>query len=137
MSVPEKYSFVKSLKKAALFEWNYTVLSHKAIFYLVTGQMSPKNLSGPVGIVKMSGDAAKQGAAALIFLAAILSTGLAVFNLLPFPALDGGHLIFCPGADEYAQRKRNEHIKYALPGKQKYGTPHRHAEYKDAQKHHN
>ncbi len=94
VTVSEQYSFAEAIQKAAVFEWNYTVLSHKAIFYLITGQMSPKNLAGPVGIVKMSGEAAKQGAAALIFLAAILSTGLAVFNLLPFPALDGGHLVF-------------------------------------------
>lgn len=94
VAVREQYSFGEAIVKAAIFEWNYTVLSHKAIFYLATGQMSPKNLSGPIGIVKMSGDAAKQGIAALIFLAGILSTALAVFNLLPFPALDGGHLVF-------------------------------------------
>ena len=94
VTIAEKYGFGEAIRKAAAFEWNYTLMSHKAIFYLLTGQMSPKNLSGPVGIVKMSGEAAKQGASALIFLAAILSTGLAVFNLLPFPALDGGHLVF-------------------------------------------
>lgn len=94
VTIPEQYGLGEAFQKAVAFEWNYTVLSHKAIFYLLTGQMSAKNLSGPIGIVKMSGDAAKQGAAALIFLAAILSTGLAVFNLLPFPALDGGHLVF-------------------------------------------
>lgn len=94
ITVSEQYGFAEAVQKAALFEWNYTLMSHKAIFYLLTGQMSAKNLSGPVGIVKMSGEAAKQGASALIFLAAILSTGLAVFNLLPFPALDGGHLVF-------------------------------------------
>lgn len=94
VTVTEQYGVLQAIRKAAVFEWNYTVMSHKAIFYLITGQMSPKNLSGPVGIVKMSGDAAKQGIASLIFLAAILSTGLAVFNLLPFPALDGGHLVF-------------------------------------------
>ncbi len=94
VTIPEQYSLGEAIQRAAVFEWNYTVMSHKAIFYLITGQMSAKNLSGPVGIVKMSGDAAKQGASALIFLAAILSTGLAVFNLLPFPALDGGHLVF-------------------------------------------
>lgn len=94
VTLKEQYSFGEALKEAAVFEWNYTVLTHKAIFYLLTGQMSPKNLAGPVGIVKMSGDAAKQGITQIIFLAAILSIGLAVFNLLPFPALDGGHLVF-------------------------------------------
>ncbi|HCM41821.1 MAG TPA: M50 family metallopeptidase [Candidatus Omnitrophota bacterium] len=94
VAVREQYGLGEAITKAAVFEWNYVVLTHKAIFYLVTGQMSPKNLAGPVGIVKMSGEAAKQGWTQLIFLAAILSIGLGVFNLLPFPALDGGHLVF-------------------------------------------
>ncbi len=94
VTIHEQYQLGEAFTHALLFELNYAVMSHRAIFYLATGQMSPKNLSGPVGIVKMSGDAAKQGVLAIIFLAAILSTGLAVFNLLPFPALDGGHLVF-------------------------------------------
>jgi len=94
VAVREQYGLGEAIMKAAVFEWNYIVLTHKAIFYLVTGQMSAKNLAGPVGIVKMSGEAAKQGWTQLIFLAAILSIALGVFNLLPFPALDGGHLVF-------------------------------------------
>jgi regulator of sigma E protease len=94
VTVREQYGLGEALGRALIFEWNYTVLTHKAIFYLLTGQMSPKSLAGPVGIVKMSGEAAKQGWTQLLFLAAILSIGLAVFNLLPFPALDGGHLVF-------------------------------------------
>lgn len=94
VTIKEQYGLGEAFVKAATFEWNYIVLTHKAIFYLVTGQMSAKNLAGPIGIVKMSGDAAKQGWTQLIFLAAILSIGLGVFNLLPFPALDGGHLVF-------------------------------------------
>jgi regulator of sigma E protease len=70
------------------------VLTHKALFYLITGQISPKNLMGPLGIIQISGQAAKAGLAALLQLLAVLSISLAVINLLPLPALDGGHLVF-------------------------------------------
>ena len=52
------------------------------------------NVSGPVGIAKIVGDQAREGSMTNVFaLAAILSINLAVFNLLPFPALDGGRII--------------------------------------------
>ena len=49
---------------------------------------------GPLGIIQISGQAAKAGIAAILQLLAILSVSLAVINLFPFPALDGGHLVF-------------------------------------------
>lgn len=52
------------------------------------------NIAGPVGIVGMVGDAADFGLAALLTFTAIISLNLAVINLLPFPALDGGRLMF-------------------------------------------
>ncbi len=51
-------------------------------------------LSGPIGIAKFSGDAAEEGAFALIRLVAFLSTAVGLFNLFPIPILDGGHLMF-------------------------------------------
>ncbi len=92
--VTERYGPVQSLAKAWEVERFHTVLTHKALFYLMTGQVSPKNLMGPLGIIQISGQAAKAGIAALLQLLAILSVSLAVINLLPFPALDGGHLVF-------------------------------------------
>ena len=92
--VAERYGPVTALAKAWELETFHTVLTHKALFYLMTGQVSPKNLMGPLGIIQVSGQAAKAGIAALLQLLAILSVSLAVINLLPFPALDGGHLVF-------------------------------------------
>jgi regulator of sigma E protease len=92
--VQERYAVFPALKKAWDLEVFYTVLTHKALFYLVTGQLSPKNLMGPLGIIQMSGQAAQAGIVVLLQLLAILSVSLAVINLLPFPALDGGHLVF-------------------------------------------
>jgi len=92
--VSERYGPLTSLRKAWDLEIFHTVLTHKALFYLITGQISPKNLMGPLGIIQISGQAAKAGIAALLQLLAILSVSLAVINLFPLPALDGGHLVF-------------------------------------------
>jgi regulator of sigma E protease len=62
---------------------------------LVMGEISPKNLSGPVTIAKMAGDTARAGADNFIRFIAILSIMLGVMNLLPIPVLDGGHLVYC------------------------------------------
>lgn len=90
----ERYSLLPALGKAWELEVFHTVLTHKALYYLFTGQISPKNLVGPLGIIQISGQAARAGIATLLQLLAILSVSLAVINLFPFPALDGGHLIF-------------------------------------------
>ncbi len=92
--VTERYTPFPALAKAWELEVFHTVLTHKALFYLATGQLSPKNLMGPLGIIQISGQAAQAGIAALLQLLAILSVSLAVINLLPLPALDGGHLVF-------------------------------------------
>jgi regulator of sigma E protease len=92
--IVEKYAAVPALKQAWDLEVFHTVVTHKALFYLITGQLSPKNLMGPLGIMQISGQAAQAGIAAILQLLAILSVSLAVINLLPFPALDGGHLVF-------------------------------------------
>ena len=92
--VSERYDPLPALKRAWDLEVSQIVLTHKALFYLITGQVSPKHLMGPLGIIQISGQAAKAGIAAILQLLAILSVSLAVINLFPFPALDGGHLVF-------------------------------------------
>ncbi len=61
---------------------------------LVTGRLAINNLSGPVGIVTAIGTATGAGVEQLLMLAALITVNLGVFNLLPFPALDGGRLVF-------------------------------------------
>jgi regulator of sigma E protease len=62
---------------------------------LLIGELSAKNLSGPITIAKMAGDTAKAGLENFIRFVAILSIMLGVMNLLPIPVLDGGHLVYC------------------------------------------
>ncbi|MEG0068768.1 M50 family metallopeptidase [Cetobacterium sp.] len=62
---------------------------------LVTGKVKAKDISGPVGIVKVVGEASRNGSSGiLVWLLVILSINVGIFNLLPFPALDGGRIIF-------------------------------------------
>lgn len=66
----------------------------EVIGQLFTGEVSTKSLTGPVGIVYIVGDTAKMGITYLAQLTALISLNLAIVNLLPFPALDGGRLLF-------------------------------------------
>lgn len=61
---------------------------------LLTGQVSIKMVSGPVGIAKMAGEVAREGFNMLMSFMALLSVNLAILNVLPVPILDGGHLLF-------------------------------------------
>lgn len=90
----EQYPFLKAMEKAGETVVFQTALTYKAIYYICTRRLSPKNLIGPLGIIQLSGQAAKAGIVTLLQLMAILSVSLAAINLFPFPALDGGHLIF-------------------------------------------
>lgn len=61
---------------------------------LLTGDIAATELTGPVGIVYLVGDSAKMGLNYVMYLTALISLNLAIINLLPFPALDGGRLLF-------------------------------------------
>lgn len=80
---------------AQSWKWNVdnATLIFKTLEGIVERRMSPKSLSGPIGIAKLSGDAAREGAAPFISLMAAISLNLAVVNLLPIPVLDGGGIL--------------------------------------------
>ena len=90
----ERYGFLQSLSRAWETEVFLTTMTHKAIYFLILGKVSMKNISGPIGIMTMTGSAAKLGLPYVLQLMATLSVSLAVINLLPVPALDGGHFLF-------------------------------------------
>ena len=74
--------------------WGWTELTVVGLYKMVVGDISSKNIGGPLTIANISGEAASQGASSVVFLIAILSINLGVLNLLPIPILDGGHLLF-------------------------------------------
>ena len=73
--------------------WNVIESSGNFLVGLVSGRASSDQLSGPVGIAKMSGEVAKLGLGALIGFAGLLSVSIGLLNLMPVPLLDGGHLV--------------------------------------------
>jgi regulator of sigma E protease len=90
----ERYGLSKALLESAKLEWELVAITYKALWYLVTMRLSPRAISGPIGIISMGGSAAKMGIVSLLQFAAFISISLGVVNLLPIPALDGGHLFF-------------------------------------------
>lgn len=71
-----------------------TVMMYSAIKQLFTGELSMSDMSGPVGVVYVTNQAAKSGVIYVVYIAALLSLNLAIVNMLPFPALDGGRVLF-------------------------------------------
>jgi regulator of sigma E protease len=65
----------------------------KTLWGLITGEVSPRQLMGPVGIAQLSGESAQAGWVALLALMASISLNLGLLNLLPVPVLDGGHIL--------------------------------------------
>ena len=74
--------------------WKWTEFILVTLQKLITGEISRKNIAGPLGIAMISGEASVQGASTFIWVIALLSINLGVLNLLPIPILDGGHLLF-------------------------------------------
>lgn len=72
-----------------------TLLTLGLLKKMVTGDVSMKNLSGPITIAKVAGDSARSGWRFFFSVLALLSISLGVLNLLPIPILDGGHILFC------------------------------------------
>ena len=62
--------------------------------YLFTGKLGMNDLSGPVGIYEVVDEQSKYGLDSLLYLLAYLSVNVGIINLIPFPAFDGGHILF-------------------------------------------
>jgi regulator of sigma E protease len=71
-----------------------SLLTLKFMYRMVVGDVSVKNISGPIQIAQVAGYSASNGLVTFLFFIAIMSVSLAVLNLLPVPVLDGGHLLY-------------------------------------------
>ena len=74
--------------------WDKTLMTLGLVKKMLTGQVSVKNLSGPISIAQVAGDSARYGWRQFLGILAFLSISLGVLNLLPIPILDGGHVVF-------------------------------------------
>jgi len=90
-----RYGVLSALPRGLGETWEKTVLTLHLMQKMITGQVSVKNLSGPITIAKVAGDSAQAGWRFFLSVLALLSISLGVLNLLPIPILDGGHILFC------------------------------------------
>ena len=88
------YSPFLSLTKSISKTWDMSWLSLKSLGRMLIGEMSIKNLSGPVTIANYAGQTAQMGLMQFISFVAVISISLGILNLLPIPLLDGGHLMY-------------------------------------------
>lgn len=87
------FSLLKGLKGGTNDFIFYSTIIFQAFSKLITGRMGLSNISGPIGVVKAIGDSAKNGFLSFFNFIAILSINLGIFNIMPFPALDGGRAV--------------------------------------------
>ncbi len=83
-----------SIMRAFQQTYDYAKLTLQALYKMITGDVSPRNLGGPILIAQIAGQQVQEGFANFLAFLAILSINLAILNLLPIPVLDGGHLLF-------------------------------------------
>ncbi len=92
--VQVRHGPLASLTQASKKTWDISVFSLKMLGMMLLGEVSWKNLSGPVTIADFAGQSAQLGWIPYLTFLALISISLGVLNLLPIPPLDGGHLMF-------------------------------------------
>jgi len=91
--VETKHGLGESFTLAAHKTWVLTELTGRAIWRMLMLKLSIREATGPLGIYFITSKVAQQGVIAVLNLIGLISLSLAIFNLLPFPALDGGHIL--------------------------------------------
>lgn len=89
-----RYGPLDSMMKALYKTWDTSIFSLRMLGKMIVGQVSLKNLSGPITIADYAGQSAQSGWISYVFFLALISISLGVLNLLPIPLLDGGHLMY-------------------------------------------
>lgn len=89
-----QYGVIESIGHATERMWNSTVFTVRMLARMVTGDVSIKNISGPISIGQFAGQSAQAGLGNFLGFLAIVSISLGVLNLLPIPVLDGGQIVY-------------------------------------------
>jgi regulator of sigma E protease len=89
-----KYGPLQAIPAAIVQTWDLSVLTLRLMGRMVTGEVSWRNVSGPIQIAQYAGYTASIGLVSFLAFLALVSVSLGVLNLLPVPVLDGGHLLY-------------------------------------------
>jgi regulator of sigma E protease len=84
----------KAIQKAIEKTWETTILTLQMLAKMIMGDVSWKNISGPISIADYAGQSAQMGLVSYLAFLALISVSIGVLNLLPIPVLDGGHLMY-------------------------------------------
>jgi regulator of sigma E protease len=85
---------IDALASGVAKTWEMSALTVQMLWRMLTGQVSPKNISGVVSIAEFAGISASLGVTAYMAFLAIISVSLGVLNLMPVPLLDGGQVVY-------------------------------------------
>lgn len=90
-----RFGFFQTIGHSFQYSWRIAGTIFKVLGELLTGHLGLSAMGGPVTTIKMTSEIATQSAQSFFEIAAYIGVNLAVFNLLPIPALDGSKVIFC------------------------------------------
>ncbi|HJR70054.1 MAG TPA: RIP metalloprotease RseP [Gammaproteobacteria bacterium] len=90
----QRYGFIESLPRAVTETWKFSVFSVSMVAHMITGEVSLKNMSGPLSIGEIAGSSANAGFAMFLKFLAAVSISLGIINLFPIPLLDGGQIVY-------------------------------------------
>ncbi len=93
-SADQRYRIGPAFFAAAERAWSMSILTVRMVARMVTGEVSVKNISGPINIAQYAGYSASVGLASFLGFLAIVSLSLGILNLLPIPVLDGGQIVY-------------------------------------------
>ncbi len=94
MIVHRRFGPLQALGESLQRAWDMTVLQAKMFARMIIGQVSIKNLSGPITIAEYAGDSARSGLTGFVGFLVLISLSLGFLNLLPIPMLDGGQIVY-------------------------------------------
>ena len=94
MRYTQQFPLADAIGKGLDKTWDMFLLTFRLLGKLITGDLSPKNLSGPISIAQGAGAYASYGFVFFLSFLAMISVNLGIINILPIPVLDGGHLLY-------------------------------------------
>ena len=93
-STTERYGVLQALPKGVAKTWEMSVLTVRMLGRMIIGDVSVRNISGPINIAAYAGDSARAGLGSFLSFLSIVSISLGILNLLPVPLLDGGQIVY-------------------------------------------